>query len=169
MHGPPTGIGFRYVHDGIGTNWRLTEMQAAIGLVQMGKLPRWLEVRARNADIWRKALARVPCLRVPAPKPPTTHANYKLYAFLVPERMKRGATRDAVLAALLEGGLRAFSGSCPEIYREAAYTHLNHRTLPVAHALGQTSLMFEVHPTLDPDTLAKTAGRAAEIIAGFAA
>lgn len=169
MHGPPSGIGFRYVHDGIGTNWRLTEMQAAIGIVQMGKLPRWLELRARNAGIWRKALARVPCLRLPEPKPPTTHANYKLYAFLMPDHMKAGATRDAVLAALLGAGLRAFSGSCPEIYREAAYAHLNHRTLPVSHALGETSLMFEVHPTLDPEKLAATAERAAGIIAGFAA
>jgi len=169
MRQPSMAPGFRFVHETIGTNWRMTEMQAAIGLAQLGKLDDWLKKRAANAAIWREALAACKALAIPEPADHVTHANYKLIAFLRPENLKAGVTRDDVLASLIEGGVRAFSGFCPEIYREKAFADLNVVTRPTAHALGRTSLMFEVHPTLSSDALKARASQARDILARFEA
>lgn len=160
---------FRFVHDGIGTNWRMIEMQAALGLAQLGKLERWIAERSRRAEIWRVVLANVPNLRAPVPRSGVRHAYYKLHAFLRPEAMRAGATRDDVLSALAGQGLRAFSGGCSEIYREAAFASRKEPVRPTARMLGETNLMFEVHPTLDEAKLAERARRAAAIIQSFAA
>ncbi len=169
MRHPPAAPGFRYVHESVGTNWRMTEMQAAIGLQQLGKLDAWLERRAANAAIWRDALCHCEALHMPRPGEGVAHANYKLTLFLRPEKLRLDVTRDDVLAALLEAGVRAFSGFCPEIYREKAFAGLAVETLPTAHILGQTSLMFEVHPTLDQDALRARAACAHAVISGFQA
>lgn len=162
--GPSAGPGFRYVHDIVGTNWRMTEIQAAIGLIQLQKLNGWLTRRAENAAIFRKAVVNCPTLRIPWPPDGVRHAWYKFYAFLVPHRLKSGVTRDTVLKALVEGGIRVFSGSCPEIYREKAFADLAMPDCPNAAALGETSLMIEIHPTLDQRDLADTASRVAQIV-----
>lgn len=169
MMAPSPTPTFRFVHDSIGTNWRMIEMQAALGLVQLGKLDRWTIERTRRADIWRAALASLPNLRVPVPRSGVRHAFYKLHAFLRPEAMRAGATRDDVLAALTGQDIRAFSGGCSEIYREQAFADLHVPVRPTARMLGETNLMFEVHPTLDEVRLAETARRAAAIIQSFAA
>ena len=157
---PAAGPGFRWLHDSVGTNWRLTGPQAAIGLVQLGKLAGWTAARARNARIWAEALADVPGMRVPMPEAGFGHAWYKFYAY-VPD----GATpeRDRILARAGEEGIRLFSGSCSEVYLEAAFDDLPRPDLPVARMLGQTSLMMEVHPTLRPDLTRRRAERVAQI------
>src|SRR5208283_4385552 len=58
--------GFRWVHDTFGTNWRMTEMQSAIGRAQLRKLPRWAALRRRNAAILTERLTNCPALRVTA-------------------------------------------------------------------------------------------------------
>ncbi len=141
--------GFRWVHDSVGTNWRLSGLQAAIGLVQLGKLDDWLQLRSRNADIWKSALNEVPGLRLPEPDERYRHAYYKLYAYV-----EAGpAARDEILRQAGQAGLRVFSGSCSEVYREKAFDFLEQGELPVARLLGEQSLMVEVHPTLRPDLL----------------
>lgn len=164
---PPDGPGFRWLHETVGTNGRLTEMQAAIGLVQLGKLEAWLERRRSYAKVWFEGLRASQLLRLPRPETRFEHAHYKVYAFLKPERMRQGATRDDVLAALNEAGIRAFAGACPEIYREAVFAGLKVRTLPIAKELGETSLMFECHPTLNSFRVPQMADRARAIIDHF--
>ncbi|MGI9405335.1 MAG: DegT/DnrJ/EryC1/StrS family aminotransferase [Hyphomicrobiaceae bacterium] len=167
MHEPNAGPGFRYVHETIGSNWRLTEMQAAIGLVQLTKLDRWLAERRANAAVWCEALAQSRAVRIPAVPPHLAHARYKLCVFLELDQLKPGTTRDDVLTALQTHEIDAGSGFCPEIYLEKAFASLKVAPREVAHALGQTSLMFKVHPTLNPDKLASDAGRARDVIADF--
>ncbi|MEC9368148.1 MAG: DegT/DnrJ/EryC1/StrS family aminotransferase [Pseudomonadota bacterium] len=167
MQEKPQGPGFRYVHGGPGSNWRLTEMQAAIGLVQLTKLERWIGARSRNAGIWRAALAGSSLLRIPEPAADIRHAWYKFYCFLRPETLRAGTSRDDVLRALIAGGVKTFSGSCPEIYREEAFADMTVEPRPVACQLGETSLMFEIHPTLDPDGLRSKAQAARRIIDSF--
>lgn len=167
MHTPPAAPGFRYVHDGIGSNWRMTEMQAAIGLAQLDKLDGWLERRRDNAAIWSRALGQSPAIRLPEVPAGHVHAWYKYCVFLEPDALKPGTARDDVLKALLDAGIDAGSGFCPEMYREEVFDDLAVETRPTAHALGQTSLMFKVHPTLDPDRLNATAETARAVIGSF--
>jgi dTDP-4-amino-4,6-dideoxygalactose transaminase len=148
--------GFRWVHESLGTNWRMTEMQAAIGRAQLQRLPEWLSLRRRNAAILAAGLRALPLLRVPEPPAHVGHAWYKFYAFVRPDRLARGWTRDRIMAAVVARGVPCFSGSCAEIYRERAFSERGFapsRPFRVAHALGATSLMFLVHPTLAPEDM----------------
>jgi dTDP-4-amino-4,6-dideoxygalactose transaminase len=158
---PPAAPGFRWLHDSIGTNWRLTGPQAAIGLAQLGKLDEWIAARTRNAAIWAEALGGVAGLRVPMPRTGLKHAFYKFYCYVdAPDGERK---RDEILRRAGEAGLRVFSGSCSEVYREEAFSDMPQPDLPVARALGATSLMTEVHPTLRPDRTQVRAERLAAI------
>ena len=146
---------FRWVHDMIGTNWRMPGLQAVIGRVQLQKLDGWSATRRRNAAIWAEALQQVQGLRVPLPRDNSTrHAFYKLYFYIA-----RGSDEEAecsraeILKRAAADGLRVFSGSCSEIYREKAFADIAHIDCPISHSLGARSLMVEVHPTLRPDLL----------------
>jgi dTDP-4-amino-4,6-dideoxygalactose transaminase len=150
--------GFQWVHDSFGTNWRLTEMQSAIGRAQLRKLPRWVEVRRRNAAILREGLGDCRGLRVTAPPEEIGHAYYKYYVFVQRERLRAGYDRDRILAAINAEGVPCFSGICSEIYLEKAFPEeWRPRTrCAVARGLGETSLMFQVHPTLTEQDMLDT-------------
>jgi dTDP-4-amino-4,6-dideoxygalactose transaminase len=153
MHHRQHPPGFRWVHESLGTNWRMTEVQAAIGRCQLRRLPEWLSLRRRNAASLAGRLRALPLLRVPEPPPHVGHAWYKFYAFVRPERLARGWTRDRIMAAIVARGIPCLVGSCSEIYLERAFTDRASgpaRRLPVARELGATSLMFLIHPTLTP-------------------
>ncbi|MGH7926634.1 MAG: DegT/DnrJ/EryC1/StrS family aminotransferase, partial [Candidatus Binatia bacterium] len=143
--------GFRWLHESVGTNWRMTEMQAAIGLVQLRKLTGWVERRRRNAALLTQKLRDIPALRVPEPPDDIGHAYYKYYVFVRLEYLRKDWSRDRIMAAINAEGVACFTGSCPEVYLEKAFSeHVSRPThrLPTAKALGETSLMFLVHPTL---------------------
>ncbi len=151
--------GFRWLHESFGTNWRLTEMHAAIGRLQLKKLPAWLEKRRRNAAILTECFSRLPALRVTVPPEEVGHAYYKYYTFVRPERLKEGWDRDRIMEAIAAEGIPCFSGSCSEIYLEKAFEKEGLRPqkrLEVAKELGETSLMFLVHPTLSEQDMLDT-------------
>lgn len=158
------GTNYRWLHTQVGTNWRMTEMQAAIGIVQMGKLDAWLAQRNLLARTWIDQLQRLDCLELPMPAANVRHGWYKFCVFVRPERLVPGMGRDELLSLLSQNGVRAFFGSCPEIYREGAYAHRRQERLKVAQRLGETSLMFEVHPTLRQETVHKAAQRVVELV-----
>lgn len=140
---------FRWVHNSVGTNFRLTEMQAAIGLRQLQKLDAWLEARRQRAAILDDAVHGLKALRTPPRGNHLGHANYKYYAFVAPERLKPDWSRDRILGELVEAGAPCQSGSCPEIYREQAFA--NGRSadpFPNARRLGETSILAPIDPTL---------------------
>jgi len=151
--------GFRWLHDSFGTNWRLTEMQSAIGRLQLGRMPNWTAARQANArQIWQAA-SGCPALRVPTLPDHVEHAGYKCYVFVVPERLADGWSRDRIMAEINAHGVPCFSGSCSEVYRERAFDGTGWRPdapLPVAHELGETALMFLCHPTLTEAELDRT-------------
>lgn len=145
--------GFRWLHESFGTNWRMTEMQAAIGRAQLRKLESWTERRRANAGRLRGALADLPGIRVPFPPAHIDHAWYKFYAFLDVARLQPGWTRERIIETITAAGVPCFSGSCSEVYLEKAFDGHPSRPavrLPVAKELGESSLMFLVHPTLEP-------------------
>jgi dTDP-4-amino-4,6-dideoxygalactose transaminase len=155
---------FRWLHESIGTNWRLTGPQAAIGLLQLGKLDDWLGARARNAQIWKDALRHVAGIRIPEPPLGTKHAYYKLYLYLDVAPRDAEKVRREILRRASADHLRIFSGSCSEIYRELALQELPRPDCPQGHRLGQNSLMVEVHPTLRADLLERRAERFSAIL-----
>jgi dTDP-4-amino-4,6-dideoxygalactose transaminase len=150
--------GFRWVHDSFGTNWRLTEMQSAIGRTQLRKLSRWVAIRKRNAAVLMKRLSNCPGLRVTAPPPEIGHSYYKYHAFVCNERLRAGWNRGRIMAAIHAEGIPCFSGICSEIYREKAFPEewRPQTRLPIAKELGETSLMFLVHPTLSEQDMVDT-------------
>lgn len=142
--------GFRWIHESFGTNLRMTEVQSAIGRVLLRKLDQHLEIRRRNATILTEAFSKVPALRVTLPPEGIQHAYYKYYIFLRLEQMREGWTRDRVIEAIRAEGIPCLSGSCSEVYLEKAFPDKLRpsRRLDVARELGETSLMFLLHPTL---------------------
>ncbi len=179
--------GFRWLHESFGTNWRMLEMQAAIGRIQLTRMPDWTRARHTNAAALIEALQpfatatgpiRLPLLhctdsRCSSPSPPAeckrgcVHAYYKLYAYVVPERLAPGWTRDRVVEAINTAGVPCYQGSCSEVYLEKAFDGTGWRPtqrLPVARSLGETSLMFLVHPSLTPAEMQKSASVITEVL-----
>ena len=151
--------GFRWLHESFGTNWRLTEMQSAIGRIQLGRMPEWFKLRGEYADIIASTCSAFECIRVPKVPDYVEHANYKYYVFVRPELLADGWDRDRIVAEINALGVPCMQGSCSEVYLEKAFDDTDFRPsepLPVARELGETSLMFIVHPTLTEDEINKT-------------
>ena len=151
--------GFRWLHESFGTNWRMTEMQAVIGRIQLKRMPQWQAQRLANAEAIWAAARQCPALRVPAVPEGSVHAAYKCYVFVKPELLQADWDRDRILAEIAARGVPSFSGSCSEVYLEKAFDGTGYRPaepLPVARELGETSMMFLVHPTLTEAQIAKT-------------
>lgn len=151
--------GFRWLHDSIGTNWRMTEMQAVLGRIQLKRLATWTEHRLANANkIWDTA-RQYTALRVPEVPDNIGHAAYKCYVFVEAEMLKPEWNRDRVMDEINALGIPCFSGSCSEVYLERAFDgtgFIPSQRLPIAKELGETALMFLVHPTLSDDEISQT-------------
>jgi dTDP-4-amino-4,6-dideoxygalactose transaminase len=165
--------GFRWLHESFGTNWRMLEMQAVLGRIQLQRMPEWTAARKRNAEAIWAACREFSALRVPQIKCASCtgeckaaganceHAYYKCYAYVQPERLATGWTRDRIIEAINAQGVPCYQGSCSEVYLEKAFDGTGWRPevrLPVAKALGETSVMFLAHPTLTEAEVAKTCG-----------
>ncbi|MDK9762802.1 DegT/DnrJ/EryC1/StrS aminotransferase family protein [Vibrio sp. D420a] len=152
--------GFRWLHESFGTNWRMTEMQAAIGRIQLNRISKWTQIRQANAAVIDAAIADLPIVRSVYTPEYIEHAEYKHYMFVRLENLKPGWTRDKIVDACVEQGVPAYQGSCSEVYREKAFDGTGYRpkvSLKNAVELGETSLMFLVHPTLTEDEIDRTA------------
>lgn len=159
--------GFRWLHESFGTNWRMLEMQAVIGRIQLGRMSDWTARRTAHAEaIWavcrQHAVARVP--DVPADN---EHAHYKCYVYVQPQQLADGWTRDRIIEEINAAGVPSYQGSCSEVYLEKAFDDTGWRPaapLPVARSLGETSIMFLVHPTLTDAEIAKTRTVLADVL-----
>ena len=168
----PTG--FRWLHESFGTNWRMIEMQAAIGRIQLGRMADWSDKRGANAKTVADALKlfeeeggliRLPkfscasCLETTCNKD-CLHGYYKFYAYVRPQNLAPDWSRDRIVKEITSRGVPCFQGSCSEVYLERAFDGTGWRPeprLPIAKELGETSLMFLVHPTLTNSEMEKTA------------
>ncbi|WP_201607899.1 DegT/DnrJ/EryC1/StrS family aminotransferase [Psychrobacter immobilis] len=159
--------GYRWLHESFGTNWRMTEMQSAIGRIQLARMSDWTQKRTQNAQAildvctrWaEKGYLSVPRLEERTDFADAKHAYYKLYIYVKPENLPEGWTRDAIIAEINEQGVPCFSGSASEVYLEKAFDDTGLRPeirLPIAKQLGETSLMFLVHPTLTEAEITQT-------------
>lgn len=143
--------GFRWLHESFGTNWRMLEIQAVIGRLQLQKLPQWIEQRRANAAVLNERFARWDAFRLTLPPEDVFHAYYKYYLFVQQDKLAEGWNRDRIMHEVSQRGVPCLSGSCSEIYLEKAFVDRGYgpqERLPVARELGESSLMFLVHPTL---------------------
>jgi dTDP-4-amino-4,6-dideoxygalactose transaminase len=152
--------GFRWLHESFGTNWRMTEMQAAIGRIQLTRMRSWTESRQGYAKQLDDAASTFDLMRLVAVPEYSEHAEYKHYMFIKPKLLADGWDRDRMVNEIVAAGVPCFQGSCSEVYLEKAFDNTPWRPekrLPNAVELGETSLMFLVHPTLTQAEIAKTA------------
>ncbi len=143
--------GFKWIHDDIGYNFRLTEMQSAIGRIQLNYLKKWSDLRRRNANILIEKLSLLSNIRIPLPASIYRHAWYKFYVYLKINALKENWSRNRIIEEIKQCGYPAFEGSCSEIYLEKAFYKLGlnpKERLPNAKKLGESSLMFVVHPSI---------------------
>ena len=156
--------GYRWLHESFGTNWRMTEMQAVIGRIQLTRMADWTAERTAHAHAildtcaqWQeKGYLSVPRLEESAQFADSTHAYYKLYVYVQSDNLPSDWSRDRIIQEINELGVPCFSGSASEVYLEKAFDNTGLRPetrLPIAKQLGETSLMFLVHPTLTTDEI----------------
>lgn len=175
--------GFRWLHESFGTNWRMLEMQAVIGRIQLRRMADWTRQRQANAAELAEVLqpfagegapVRLPKLGCsgcgvgcgPVGTQPCAkgaagcvHAQYKFYAYIRPQNLAPGWNRDRIIEAINAQGVPCYQGSCSEVYLEKAFDGTGWcptTRLPVARELGETSLMWLVHPTLTVAEITKT-------------
>jgi dTDP-4-amino-4,6-dideoxygalactose transaminase len=151
--------GFRWLHESFGTNWRMTEMQAVIGRIQLTRMNDWTAKRQAYGTELDKVASEFDCIRLVEVPEYIEHAEYKHYMFVKPELLADGWDRDRIVNEIVERGVPCFQGSCSEVYLEKAFDNTPWRPaerLKNAVELGETSLMFLVHPTLTEAEIAKT-------------
>lgn len=151
--------GFRWLHDSFGTNWRMMEMQAVIGRIQLKMMPEWTEKRTKNAERILSCFENSPYFTVHRPSDDYVHAAYKCYVQVNIDALPEGWSRDRIMAEINALGVPCFSGSCSEVYLEHAFDYTKWRPverLKNAQQLGETSLMFLVHPTLTENNIQVT-------------
>jgi len=160
--------GFRWLIESFGTNFRMTEMQAAIGRLQIRKLPEWTAKREINSKILDACITNIPALHLQTVPGHMVHARYKYYTYVIPSKLKPDWNRDRIREAIWNEGIPCFSGSCSEIYREKAFENTGFRPpnpLPIAQELGDVSIMFLIHPTLTTEEMNATCQAIEKIMA----
>lgn len=159
--------GFRWLHESFGTNWRMQETQAVIGRIQLQRMPDWQAKRLAHARrIWNVA-RQLSGLRVPEVPRYIRHAVYKCYVFVESDRLAEGWNRDRIIQEINARGVPCYQGSCAEVYLEKAFDGTGWRPpkrLPVARELGETSLMFLVHPTLEHEEIMQTCAALVDVM-----
>lgn len=151
--------GFRWLHDSFGTNWRMMEMQAVIGRIQLKMMSEWTEKRTKNAERILSCFENNPYFTVYRPSDDYVHAAYKCYVQVNIDALPEGWSRDRIMAEINALDVPCFSGSCSEVYLEHAFDHTKWRPverLKNAQQLGESSLMFLVHPTLTENNIQTT-------------
>ena len=175
--------GYRWLHDSFGTNWRMLEVQAAIGRIQLRRMSSWTEKRLANASLLNEALSEFTgkdgIVRLPqylcagcdnsackegngcngSIKNACTHARYKFYFYLQPQNLAASWDREKIIDAINLAGVPCYGGTCSEVYLEKAFDGSALRPaerLPIAKELGETSIMLLIHPTLTDSEIAKT-------------
>ncbi|MGE8683680.1 MAG: DegT/DnrJ/EryC1/StrS family aminotransferase [Acinetobacter sp.] len=159
--------GFRWLHDSFGTNWRMLEMQAVIGRIQLKMMPEWTTKRIANMEKIYVAFADSPFFTVHRPSDDYIHAAYKCYVQVNREVLPKEWSRDRIINELNALNVPCFSGSCSEVYLEHAFDDTPWRPLqrlPNAQKLGETSLMFLIHPTLSDESINRTVTAIQQVI-----
>lgn len=148
--------GFRWYTHTAGSNFRITEVQAAIGLKQLSKLNAWISRRNVIAQKLVAALSQASFIKFPSVShSDVTHAYYRVYGLIDLKSQsdaENHSLRNEFVASLSEMGLPCFSGSCSEIYLEKAFeSYYDGQRMPNAKYYAERAFCLLAHPTITDD------------------
>ncbi len=127
----------------IGYNYRMTDVQAAIGIEQLKKLPSIIDRRRQIADYYKKELSKIPFIRVPD-APDYAFHNYQSYWIEI--LGSSPVSRDALMQRLLDRGIATRRGIMA-IHNEMCYaTHLVF--LPATERITRNTVLLPVYPSM---------------------
>ncbi len=142
---------FKWMHDNYGSNYRITEIQSAIGVRQLSKVKKWNNIRNQNSNYLRDIFKKYPelfrCQKVPRH---IKHAWYKCYFFLTDKLLQKGIDNLTLINLFKKHKVICFQGACPEIYLEKCFVSKKlgpKKRLINAKKLSNSSIMFQVDPT----------------------
>lgn len=139
---------FPFVHDQVGLNYRMTEMQSAVGIIQLKKLPSWQKYRKRNAEVYINEFKDLRIVSTPAIPNNIEHAWYKLYLTINTKYLSKGITRKNIIEEINKNDIYCSFGSCGSIYKEKAFKGLRKNKTLNSSFLEEHSIVLEVHPTI---------------------
>ena len=158
---------FRYLHDNFGSNFRLTEMQSAIGNTQLLLLKERLKIRKKNANQYMKNLKNCRSIIIPNIPKEITHSFYRLYLRLDFKFIKKNWNKDQIINRLNKIGFDCSEGSCSEIYNELCFRNSKYKVknrLQNSSELSKTSFALKVDHTISISTINKQCKIAIEFL-----
>ena len=148
-------IGFQWLHDSIGTNARLTEIQSYAGYYQLKKLSYVVKKRNENATFLKTELSKLNIFSFLNYSPNYYNAYYRFNFLFNPKYQTNKLSRNILLKEL-GPRIDIREGSCPEIYNEK-YFKMNYSFFcPNANYIGKYALSLQVDQTIKRESLSNT-------------
>jgi dTDP-4-amino-4,6-dideoxygalactose transaminase len=144
------GMSAQYEYVTLGYNYRMTDLSAAIGRVQLGRLDDITERRQGNAAFYDRELAGVAGITTPLVPAGVRHAYHQYSILIDAAATKNGADRNAVRAALARDGVASgiyYPTTLPSNRLFAAFGH-GPGDFPVAERVSKQILALPIHPKL---------------------
>ena len=145
---------FPYLHDSIGTNARITEIQSCIGNYQLNKLKNYIRRRNLNAMIYYEKLKKCKYLIIPKFSSNITHSYYR-YTVIINDKLIK---RSLLMKNLKMEGVECNVGGCPTIYDEKYFKknfRINKNNFPNTEYLKDKTISFIVDQTVDKKEIRK--------------
>jgi perosamine synthetase len=161
----------RYAYERLGYNYRMTDISAALGRVQLGRLPAISAARRANAAFYDAELAGIPGVVTPYVPAGAEHAYHQYSLLIDSERTPRGAGRDAVRAFLNERQIGSGVYYPVPLHLQPVFARFGYGRgdFPVAERVASQILALPVHPRLARDQLAWTARAVRQAVGAEAA
>ena len=155
--------GFRWLHDNIGTNWRMMPIQATIGIHALDELDDWVNHRRNISEIYNEVLQGINGVRLTIPPTHIYHSYYKYYFFIEPSKFK--VSRDEIIDLINKEGIFCQVGSCSEVYLEKALENYKpDKELPITKNLFETSILLKCDPCISKDTAVNSVNKIKKIL-----
>ncbi len=150
------GQGATYEYLSLGYNYRMTDLCAAIGRVQLDRLSAFAASRTANAAAYDRELIGIAGIATPFVPPATVHAYHQYSITIDPERTPNGADRDAVRAYLAERGVGSGIYYPTPLHLHPLFARYGYGPgdFPVAERVAGQILALPIHPSLDAEQLA---------------
>jgi perosamine synthetase len=154
--------GRRFLHTELAYNYRMTNVQAAIGLAQVEEIERFIALKRKMADAYGRLLAGIPGLTLPVEKP-WARSVYWMYAVVVEDGF--GMSRDDLMAGLKERGVDTRTFFIP-VHRQPLFADnpdYAEADCPVADELGKKGFYLPSGLALKPAQMKAVAEAVREI------